>query len=165
MRLFPRCSRQRSSANAARGGLEPAPAGRLRRFGSSITSTASHAAWSTPVRPDGIAVAHTSTLTDSVWQRLCLILPNLPVRLIRSRKPWRHFNPQRRKNRFMFFSLLALSLEDHLGLVTSPQPPLSAGYTLPCGHTAGHFSSGLPPSQWVGLTSFISPELPIQYSR
>ena len=28
----------------------------------------------------------------------------------------------------MFFSLSVLSLEDHLGLVTSPQSPLSAGY-------------------------------------
>lgn len=28
----------------------------------------------------------------------------------------------------MFFSLSTLSLEDHLGLVISPQSPLSAGY-------------------------------------
>ncbi len=28
----------------------------------------------------------------------------------------------------MFFSLSALNLEDHLGLVISPQSPLSAGY-------------------------------------
>ncbi len=38
------------------------------------------------------------------------------------------FNPQRRINGFMFFSLSALNLEDHLGLVISPQSPLSAGY-------------------------------------
>ncbi|EAA9055787.1 hypothetical protein AID13_24920 [Salmonella enterica subsp. enterica] len=38
------------------------------------------------------------------------------------------FNPQRRINGFMFFSLAALNLEDHLGLVISPQSPLSAGY-------------------------------------
>ena len=38
------------------------------------------------------------------------------------------FNPQRRINGFMFFSLSVLNLEDHLGLVTSPQSPLSAGY-------------------------------------
>ena len=36
----------------------------MQGFGSSITSTASHAAWSTPVRPDGIAVAHTTRLTE-----------------------------------------------------------------------------------------------------
>ncbi|BAI57976.1 conserved hypothetical protein (plasmid) [Escherichia coli SE15] len=38
------------------------------------------------------------------------------------------FNPQRRINGFMFFSLSVLNLEDHLGLVISPQSPLSAGY-------------------------------------
>ncbi|EDV3839097.1 hypothetical protein CSM73_004833 [Salmonella enterica subsp. diarizonae] len=38
------------------------------------------------------------------------------------------FNPQRRINGFMFFSLSVLNLEGHLGLVISPQPPLSAGY-------------------------------------
>ncbi|EBH2659670.1 hypothetical protein ETH75_23510 [Salmonella enterica] len=38
------------------------------------------------------------------------------------------FNPQRRINGFMFFNLSALNLEDHLGLVISPQSPLSAGY-------------------------------------
>ena len=38
------------------------------------------------------------------------------------------FTPQRRINGFMFFSLSALSLEEHLGLVISPQSPLSAGY-------------------------------------
>jgi len=38
------------------------------------------------------------------------------------------FNPQRRINGFMFFSLSALNLEDHPGLVISPQSPLSAGY-------------------------------------
>lgn len=36
------------------------------------------------------------------------------------------FTPQRRINGFMFFSLSALNLEEHLGLVISP--PLSAGY-------------------------------------
>ncbi len=38
------------------------------------------------------------------------------------------FNPQRRINGFMFFNLSVLNLEDHLGLVISPQSPLSAGY-------------------------------------
>lgn len=38
------------------------------------------------------------------------------------------FNPQRRINGFMFFCLSALNLGDHLGLVISPQSPLSAGY-------------------------------------
>ncbi len=38
------------------------------------------------------------------------------------------FNPQRRINGFMFFSLSVLNLEDHLGLVISPQSPLSAGF-------------------------------------
>lgn len=38
------------------------------------------------------------------------------------------FNPQRRINGFMFFSLSALNLEDYPGLVISPQSPLSAGY-------------------------------------
>ncbi|EAU4681074.1 hypothetical protein D1914_18675 [Salmonella enterica] len=38
------------------------------------------------------------------------------------------FNPQRRINGFMFFSLSAFNLEAHLGLVISPQSPLSAGY-------------------------------------
>ena len=38
------------------------------------------------------------------------------------------FDPQRRINGFMFFSLSVLNLEDHLGLVISPQSPLSAGY-------------------------------------
>ncbi len=38
------------------------------------------------------------------------------------------FSPQRRINGFMFFSLSVLNLEDHLGLVISPQSPLSAGY-------------------------------------
>jgi hypothetical protein len=38
------------------------------------------------------------------------------------------FNPQRRINEFMFFNLSVLNLEDHLGLVISPQSPLSAGY-------------------------------------
>ncbi|EEW5992135.1 hypothetical protein D6I70_08200 [Escherichia coli] len=40
------------------------------------------------------------------------------------------FSPQRRINGFMFFSLSALNLEDHLGLVISPQSPLSAGYII-----------------------------------
>ncbi|EAB2306689.1 hypothetical protein GFW03_24055 [Salmonella enterica] len=38
------------------------------------------------------------------------------------------FNPQRRINGFMFFSLSVLNLGDHLVLVLSPQSPLSAGY-------------------------------------
>lgn len=38
------------------------------------------------------------------------------------------FNPQRRINGLMFFSLSALNLEAHPGLVISPQSPLSAGY-------------------------------------
>ncbi|KAB3084706.1 hypothetical protein F9222_24940 [Escherichia coli] len=38
------------------------------------------------------------------------------------------FNPQRRINGFMFFSLSALNLEAHPGLVIPPQSPLSAGY-------------------------------------
>ena len=38
------------------------------------------------------------------------------------------FNPQRRINGFMFFSLSALNLEGYVGLVISPQSPLSAGY-------------------------------------
>ena len=39
-------------------------------------------------------------------------------------------NPQGRINGFMFFSLSALNLEDHLGIVISSQSPLSAGYII-----------------------------------
>ena len=41
-RLFPLCSRQGLLTNAAEGGLRPAPAGRPRRVGSSISYAASH---------------------------------------------------------------------------------------------------------------------------
>ena len=42
-RLFPRRSRQGLLTDAAQGGLRPAPAGRPRRVGSSISHAASHA--------------------------------------------------------------------------------------------------------------------------
>jgi len=44
------------------GGLEPAPAGRLRRVGPSITSAASHAARPASADPSRIAAAHTTSL-------------------------------------------------------------------------------------------------------
>jgi len=45
-------------------GLEPTPAGRLRRAGPSITSAASHAARLAPCQPIRIAAAHTTILTE-----------------------------------------------------------------------------------------------------
>jgi hypothetical protein len=49
------------------GGLEPAPAGRLRRVGPAITSAASHATWSTLANTGRIAAAHTTPLTPAVF--------------------------------------------------------------------------------------------------
>jgi len=46
-------------------GLEPTPAGRLRRVGPSITSAASHAARLAPCQPNRIAAAHTTMLTNT----------------------------------------------------------------------------------------------------
>ncbi len=74
------------------------------------------------------------------------------------------FNPQRRINGFMFFSLSVLNLEDHLGLVISPQSPLSAGYitlracrrSLPAQVLHRH-------TRWDCWVSHR--ELPVQYSR
>jgi hypothetical protein len=67
-------------------------------------------------------------------------------------------------NGFMFFSLSALSLEDHLGLVTSPQSPLSAGYI-----TLRAYRRSLPPRLTTftvgGIDQLFPPELPVQYSR
>lgn len=63
------------------------------------------------------------------------------------------FNPQRRINGFMFFSLSALNLGDHLGLVISPQSPLSAGYiTLQaCSRSLPLRFSTVTPGRIVGL--------------
>lgn len=63
------------------------------------------------------------------------------------------FNPQRRINGFMFFSLSALNLEDHLGLVISPQSPFSAGYiTLrACRRSLPLRSTTVTPGGIVGL--------------
>jgi hypothetical protein len=67
-------------------------------------------------------------------------------------------------NGFMFFSLSALSLEDHLGLVTSPQSPLSAGYI-----TLRAYRRSLPLRLTTltvgGIDWLLPPELPVQYSR
>ncbi|UJD92644.1 hypothetical protein FS594_26980 (plasmid) [Rahnella aquatilis] len=63
------------------------------------------------------------------------------------------FNPQRRMNGFMFFNLSVLNLEDHLGLVISPQSPLSAGYiTLrACRRSLPLRFSAVTPGGIVGL--------------
>ncbi|AYK02178.1 hypothetical protein FCG65_024525 [Klebsiella pneumoniae] len=62
------------------------------------------------------------------------------------------FNPQKRINGFMFFSLSVLNLEDHLGLVISPQSLLSAGYiTLQaCRRSLPLRFSTVTPSRIVG---------------
>ncbi|MNC06952.1 hypothetical protein D3C75_544790 [compost metagenome] len=63
------------------------------------------------------------------------------------------FSPQRRINGFMLFSLSALNLEDHLGLVISPHSPLSAGYiTLrACRRSLTLRFSNVTPGGIVGL--------------
>ena len=43
------------------------------------------------------------------------------------------FNPQRRINGFMFFSLSVLNLEDHLGLVILASIPVVSGLHHPAG--------------------------------
>lgn len=69
------------------------------------------------------------------------------------------FNSQRRINRFMFFNLSELNLEDHLGLVISPQSTLSAGYiTLQACAQVLHRHT-----RWDCWAS--RNELPVQYSR
>src|SRR3954471_747033 len=66
VRLFPRRSPQRSSANAAVGGLEPPPAGRLRRDYLHLPrSTASRS--STYRQPPSAFVTHHSADLPVVW--------------------------------------------------------------------------------------------------
>lgn len=50
------------------------------------------------------------------------------IQPIKSCRLWRHFSPQMRVNQFVFLNLLMLSLEDHLGVTTSPQSPFPTGY-------------------------------------
>ncbi|AFG40038.1 hypothetical protein P12B_c1171 [Escherichia coli P12b] len=74
------------------------------------------------------------------------------------------FNPQRRINGFMFFSLSVLNLEDHLGLVISPQSPLSAGYiTLRACRRSLPLRFSTVTTRWDCWGSHR--ELPVQYSR
>ena len=78
------------------------------------------------------------------------------------------FNPQRRINGFMFFSLSVLNLEDHLGLVISPQSPLSAGYiTVTPGGIVGFlivsYRFNIPDRLAVHLSIHARPELRAHY--
>lgn len=64
----------------------------------------------------------------------------------------------------MFFSLSVLNLEDHLGLVISPQSPLSAGYITHAGMPQITAAQVLHRhTRWDCWVSHR--ELPVQYSR
>jgi len=134
--------------------LKPAPAGRLRRFGSSITSTASHAAWSTPVRPDGIAVAHPTNLKNTAW-RSVIIQPGSTVLTRIPASPISRDRVRVRPTVAAFaleYALISRERRMKLGelnlwrprrLGTFPRKPVPA----PCSRAAfkGHWFSFLPP--------------------
>jgi hypothetical protein len=75
-----------------------------------------------------------------------------PVKPCRRR---RHFSPRMRVNRFVFLNLPALSLGDHLGVTTSPQSPLPAGYvTLPVDGRSPPLGLMPPHSRGQGIRSY-----------